>query len=117
MCIRDRLVTTWIDQAPRALNDYSNRQWAGLVADFYLPRWKNFFESQLDVLTGKKDRAAAQAAFMDKTVREDLAFAGNGKVYSTKSSGDALAVANRVTVSYTHLDVYKRQESLGVKRA
>ena len=77
------LITTWIDQAPRALNDYSNRQWAGLVADFYLPRWKNFFESQLDVLTGKKDRAAAQAAFMDKTVREELAFAGNGKMYST----------------------------------
>lgn len=36
------LLTTWIDQAPRALNDYSNRQWAGLVVDFYLPRWKNF---------------------------------------------------------------------------
>ena len=33
---------------------------------------------------------------MDKTVRVELAFAGNGTVYSTKSSGDALAVANRV---------------------
>ncbi|MCD8060790.1 MAG: alpha-N-acetylglucosaminidase [Akkermansiaceae bacterium] len=90
------LLTTWIDQAPRALNDYSNRQWAGLVADFYLPRWKNFFESQLEVLTGKKDRAAADASFMDKTVREELAFAGNGKVYSVVPSGDALSVANRV---------------------
>lgn len=36
------LITTWIDQVPRSLNDYSNRQWAGLVSDFYLPRWKNF---------------------------------------------------------------------------
>ena len=90
------LLTTWIDQAPRALNDYSNRQWAGLVADFYLPRWKNFFESQLEVLTGKKDRAAADASFLDKTVREELSFAGNGKVYPVVPSGDVLAVANRV---------------------
>lgn len=90
------LLTTWIDQAPRALNDYSNRQWAGLVADFYLPRWKNFFESQLEVLTGKKDRAAADASFLDKTVREELSFAGNGKVYPVAPSGDVLAVANRV---------------------
>ena len=49
------LITTWIDQVPRSLNDYSNRQWAGLVSDFYLPRWKNFFEFQMDVLTGKKN--------------------------------------------------------------
>lgn len=90
------LLTTWIDQAPRALNDYSNRQWAGLVADFYLPRWKNFFESQLEVLTGKKDRAAADASFLDKTVREELSFAGNGKVYPVVPFGDVLAVANRV---------------------
>ena len=90
------LLTTWIDQAPRALNDYSNRQWAGLVVDFYLPRWKNFFESQLELLTGKKDRAAADASFMDKTIQEELAFAGNGKVYPVAPSGDVLAVANRV---------------------
>ena len=90
------LLTTWIDQAPRALNDYSNRQWAGLVADFYLPRWKNFFESQLEVLPGMKDRAAADASFLDKTVREELSFAGNGKVYPVVPFGDVLAVANRV---------------------
>ena len=76
------LITTWIDQVPRSLNDYSNRQWAGLVSDFYLPRWKNFFEFQMDVLTGKKTRDAAHAAFMDKMVRDELAFAGNGKIYS-----------------------------------
>lgn len=91
-----RLISTWSDQAPQALNDYSNRQWAGLIADFYLPRWKKFFESQLDVLTGKKDRASAQAEFMSKTTRDELAFAENGKVYSSKPLGDTLTIANRV---------------------
>lgn len=90
------LITTWIGKVPNSLNDYSNRQWAGLVSDFYLPRWKNFFESQLDVLIGKKTRDAAHKAFMDKTARDELAFAENGKIYSTRPVGDTLAVANRV---------------------
>lgn len=90
------LITTWIGKVPNSLNDYSNRQWAGLVSDFYLPRWRNFFESQLDVLKGKKTRDAAHAEFMDKTARDELAFAGNGKVYSTRPVGNTLAVANRV---------------------
>ena len=50
----------------------------------------------MDVLTGKKTRDAAHAAFMDKMVRDELAFAGNGKIYSAKPAGDTLAVANRV---------------------
>lgn len=90
------LVTTWIDKAPQGLNDYSNRQWAGLVADFYLPRWKNFFNSQLDVLTGKKDRETAAREYREKTVREELAFAGNGKIYPVKPSGSPLAIASRI---------------------
>lgn len=90
------LVTTWIDKAPEGLNDYSNRQWAGLVADFYLPRWKNFFDSQLDVLTGRKDREKAAREYHEKTVREELAFAGNGKIYPVKPSGSPLAAASRI---------------------
>lgn len=90
------MVTTWIDKAPQGLNDYSNRQWAGLVSDFYLPRWKNFFESQLEVLTGKKDRETAARECREKTVREELAFAGNGKIYPVKPSGSPLAVALRI---------------------
>lgn len=27
------------------LHDYSNRQWGGLLKDFYLPRWETFFEA------------------------------------------------------------------------
>lgn len=40
---------------------------------------EEFFEFQMDVLTGKKTRDAAHATFMDKMVRDELAFAGNGK--------------------------------------
>lgn len=105
------LVTTWIDKAPQGLNDYSNRQWSGLLADFYLPRWKNFFDSQLDVLTGMKNRETAAREYREKTVREELAFAGNGKIYPVKPSGSPLAVADRVMNVYREvLDALSAEE-------
>ncbi len=37
-----RIVTIW---GP-PVDDYSARIWSGLVRDYYVPRWKNFFESR-----------------------------------------------------------------------
>ena len=38
-----RLVTIW--GTGLALNDYGARVWSGLIRDFYIPRWKNYFSS------------------------------------------------------------------------
>ncbi len=38
------LITTW--SSPNTnLNDYSYRSWQGLLKDFYLPRWKYYFDN------------------------------------------------------------------------
>lgn len=45
-----RLVTTWGSRAAAdsgGLHDYSNREWQGLLADFYYPRWKRWFRERL----------------------------------------------------------------------
>ncbi len=36
------LITLWGD-ANSPLHEYSNRQWSGLLNDFYKPRWQQFF--------------------------------------------------------------------------
>ncbi|MDD6034226.1 MAG: alpha-N-acetylglucosaminidase TIM-barrel domain-containing protein [Oscillospiraceae bacterium] len=38
------LITTWgaRENCVDCLQDYSNRQWAGLVREYYLPRWEDF---------------------------------------------------------------------------
>ncbi|MBP3456324.1 MAG: alpha-N-acetylglucosaminidase C-terminal domain-containing protein [Alistipes sp.] len=36
-----RIVTTW---GGPSLADYSCRVWSGLVRDFYIPRWRNYFD-------------------------------------------------------------------------
>ncbi len=41
------LITTWGDRAQSeggGLRDYSYREWAGMLKDFYYPRWKTFFD-------------------------------------------------------------------------
>lgn len=91
-----RLVTTWIDSAPQALNDYSNRQWSGLVKDFYLPRWKMFFEEQLLALDGKKSIDKANKDGQAKIVAHDLAFAKQTKTYPSAPQGNTLEIATRI---------------------
>lgn len=36
------IITLWGDKESE-LHEYSNRQWAGLIKDFYKPRWQQFF--------------------------------------------------------------------------
>ncbi len=39
-----RLITTWGYQA----NDYAAKTWSGLIRDYYLPRWKLYYEAKND---------------------------------------------------------------------
>ena len=50
------LITTWgsYNQCEKGgLRDYSNRQWSGLVADFYKPRWERWIKERINELEGK----------------------------------------------------------------
>ena len=43
-----RLFTTWIERANSRLNDYAHHQFAGLLGNYYLRRWKAFFANPDD---------------------------------------------------------------------
>ena len=50
------LVTTWgsYNQAESGgLKDYSNRQWSGLIGDFYKTRWERWIDARINELSGK----------------------------------------------------------------
>lgn len=50
------LITTWgsYNQCETGgLHDYSNRQWSGLILDFYKPRWERWINSCINELEGK----------------------------------------------------------------
>lgn len=50
------LITTWgsYNQCETGgLHDYSNRQWSGLIADFYKPRWERWIVARINELKGE----------------------------------------------------------------
>lgn len=50
------LVTTWgaYNQAEIGqLHDYSNRQWSGLIKDYYKPRWERWINARINELKGE----------------------------------------------------------------
>lgn len=83
------LITTWGDRAQAnngGLRDYSYRQWAGMLKDFYLPRWQKFFDN----MSGNHDWFAME-----------WAWARNAELsYSDQPIGNTAEVATRLLAKY-----------------
>lgn len=69
-----RLITTWTDKAPQELNDYSNRQWAELVENYYKPRWDIFFNEQFLAIQKRKTPKQASSDALKKITELELKF-------------------------------------------
>ncbi|MBU0473719.1 MAG: alpha-N-acetylglucosaminidase [Bacteroidetes bacterium] len=50
-----RQITLWSSPEIHEFHDYANKQWGGLIKDYYLPRWKMFVEFQRDCLLHNKE--------------------------------------------------------------
>ncbi|NOU46212.1 MAG: alpha-N-acetylglucosaminidase [Bacteroidales bacterium] len=49
------LITVWGNRGvSEELHDYSNREWSGLLKDFYLPRWELFIDSLQHEIVGQR---------------------------------------------------------------
>lgn len=48
-----RQITTW-SGVSSDLHDYANKEWSGLLIDFYLPRWEAYVSYKKGLLNGKK---------------------------------------------------------------
>jgi alpha-N-acetylglucosaminidase len=102
-CARE-LITTWNHQD--TITDYANRQWSGLVGDFYAARWQRWIEALQRSL-------ASRAAFDEKqtlaAIRDaDLAWTRRHDTYATEPSGDPVAISRELFERY-------RSEALGGK--
>lgn len=83
------LITTWgaYNQAEIGqLHDYSNRQWAGLISDFYMPRWERWIAARISELKGEE--------FEQKPdwFEWEWEWARDNKAFPTEPSGESLKV-------------------------
>jgi alpha-N-acetylglucosaminidase len=89
------ILTTWGDHHASdtgGLHEYGNRDWAGLTSDYYLPRWRMYFDSlDTSLDTGHAPKPIDWYAFGDQWNRRQTA-------YPSTAQGDfyaaALAVAH-----------------------
>ncbi|MFD5079327.1 alpha-N-acetylglucosaminidase [Streptomyces sp. NPDC058371] len=93
------LITVWGGRATSDagdLHEYGNREWNGLVADFYLPRWRKWLDALQDALaTGTPPAAVDWFAFEEPWTLER-------KDYPLRPVGDPHRTAARIRDVLSH---------------
>jgi alpha-N-acetylglucosaminidase len=87
------ILTTWGDRKASefGLHEYANRDWAGLTADYYMPRWKMFFDTLAASLDTKSPPQPVDwYAFGDAWNRRPTKYAASA---TGQSYAAALAIA------------------------
>ncbi|GAA1702330.1 alpha-N-acetylglucosaminidase [Fodinicola feengrottensis] len=86
------IVSVWTPQAFGGLHDYGNRDWHGMVADYYKPRWARFFaDLARSVGSGRPPSSAPadwQAISQEWTTRTET--------YPARPRGDTYAMVRRI---------------------
>ncbi len=87
------LLTTWGDRKASEqgeLHEYGNKDWAGLTRDYYIPRWKMYFDSLSESLaSGQPPKPIDWYAFGDHWNHET-------KTYTMQPEGSSYALAREV---------------------
>jgi alpha-N-acetylglucosaminidase len=87
------ILTTWGDRKASefGLHEYANRDWAGLTADYYMPRWKMYFDTlSVSLDTKSPPKPIDWYAFGDEWNRRSTNYA---TVPTGQSYAAALAIA------------------------
>ena len=88
------LITLWGDAGNR-LHEYSNRQWSGLLSDFYKPRWEQFFTAVV-----ANWNAFDQAAFDERIKQWEWQWVTTQSAFPVEPTGNATVVANELYAKY-----------------
>ncbi|ADD44680.1 alpha-N-acetylglucosaminidase [Stackebrandtia nassauensis] len=86
------IITTWGDspESSATLIDYANHEWAGLIADYYRPRWEKYLKSlETELREGKPAEPIDFYA-------DAAAWARSHDTYPTEPSGDAVSSCRAV---------------------
>jgi alpha-N-acetylglucosaminidase len=103
------LITLW---GPRdsILHEYAQRQWSGLIGDFYLPRWQLFIQRLDEALTADKPFDAAAFEQEIRTWEEN--WTHGSEPYPAEPHGDPVAVARELQTKYGRIATEQDAKSL-----
>lgn len=88
------LITLW-GGADNRLHEYSNRQWSGLLSDFYKPRWEQFFTE-----VTKKWGSFDQQVFDDEISQWEWNWVTSHSEFPLEAQGSSTEVAKELYQKY-----------------
>jgi alpha-N-acetylglucosaminidase len=91
------LITLWGD-AESPLHEYSNRQWSGLLTDFYKVRWQKYFIEVEIALQAEKE--IDQAAFEKNISKWEWKWVNTQKNFPTEPTGNSVQMAKLLYKKY-----------------
>jgi alpha-N-acetylglucosaminidase len=94
------LITLWGD-ANSPLHEYANRQWSGMMTDFYLPRWQQFFQFLSQSLQNSKEPDFK--AFETNIRSWEWNWVNQRRDFPVTPSGNSIEVAERLYKKYRKL--------------
>lgn len=78
--------------------DYANKEWGGLMEDYYAQRWGLFVHMLVDCLDS--GQPFKQDTFNQAVFQVEKGFIYNGRKYPTKPQGDTYEIAHRIFLKY-----------------
>lgn len=90
-------ITSW-DKPGGRLNEYAQKQWAGLLRGYYLERWKIFIDHLKAAL--QEERIFRAEPFTEDVLRFENEWLRGQEAYASKPLGDAVAAAQRIHDTY-----------------
>lgn len=78
--------------------DYANKEWGGLMEDYYAQRWSLFVQTLVECLNS--GLPFKQDTFNQAVFQVEKGFISNGRKYSTKPQGDTYEIAHRIFLKY-----------------
>lgn len=91
------LLTTWSGSVSN-LNDYANREWAGLLGGFYLPRWQPFLTALYDAVDNSQP--FDESAVRDQIGAWEVNWANGTENHATLPVGNTVAIATALWAKY-----------------
>ena len=91
------LLTTWT--VPQSHVDYANRQWNGLLGDYYFHRWQMWLDA-LNAAVGS-DTKFDQAPVRKKIQDWEYAWTRQTNSFPARASGDPVAIAKKLLAKYS----------------
>jgi len=93
------ILTTWVENPQTDLADYANREWNGLLGEYYLPRWKMFLDATETALAAGK--LPDMAAYNKKRGEFEAGWVSSNKTSMTNQpKGDTVEVSRRLLQKY-----------------